>query len=756
MRPLILAGAWLAALAGLAVGGGWPVLGACAAATALALAAYRDRRGLFLALAALGAIGLAILRWQMATAPPPAESIAWWADGGRREITGRVRARPEVRGATQRFTVEAERVESDAGPVSTSGRVQVRVPASRPYRTGDLVRLDGRLEEPPVLDGFNYRAYLARRQVFAVMEYPRVRVIGHTATGMPWRWLEQLHERAHEALWTALPAPRAALAEGILLGRRADIPRDIDEDFSRAGVSHLVVISGYNIAVLGGLVLSATSWLIGRRRAAVLAMGGILLYCAFVGFTPPVARAAVMGSMTILALLSGRPYGSGAALVFAAAALTLQDPRILQDVSFQLSFAATAGLVVLGQPLTTAGRRVFAEPEAPAGPSWRSFAVAVWDTLAVTLAAGGAATPILLVNFGQLSVVGPLANLLLTPLFPAVLATGALGLAGATVMPELGAYVLAPLDALLALSVSLARFFSGLPGATAEVRWFTPALAAIGYALLALAAVGRVPRPRQRRLDAVLHPPAPLLSRPAPVLALAPAVLAALMLAPSLSHGSGAPTETRIDITSQPPATIAVVTLAGGGRVLVDTGLSPRGARSALDAGGAAGARLDAIVITQDAPSTTGGLAEVIRRYRPRLLLVPPEAVERPWTAAARTAGVEVVALRPRLTVGRADAHLEVVPGRQAGGWLVTVRHGGRTLGLTGATAEAGAGREGGASFVYALTPGGLLRARLTGGATASVSTDGRGVRLRQPRGQRLQLEPCPATCAPGRHDEDE
>ena len=756
MRPLLLAGAWLATLVALAAGRSWLVLGPAAAAVVLSLGAYRDRRGPFLALATLGAIGLAAMRWQAATAPPSAESIAWWASGERQQITGRVSTRPEVRGAAQRFTVDAERLESAAGPVTTSGRIQVRVPASRPYRSGDIVSLDGRLEPPPVLDGFDYRAYLARRQLYAVMEYPRVRVTGHRAGGVPWRWLEPLHERAHEALWSALPAPEAALAEGILLGRRADIPRDINEDFARAGVTHLVVISGYNIAVLGGLVLSGATWLIGRRRAAFLALGVILLYCAFVGFSPPVARAAVMGSMTIVALLSGRPYGSGAALVFAAAALTLQDPRILQEVSFQLSFAATAGLVVLGQPLTAAGRRLLSEAEAPAGPSWRSFAVAVWDTLAVTLAAGIAATPILLVNFGQLSVVGPLANLLLTPLFPVVLAVGAAGLTAAMVAPELGAYALAPLSALLAASVSLARFFSGLPGATAQIRWFTPALATIGYALLALAALGRAPRPRRRQLESVLHPPTPLLSRPAPVFALAPAVLAALALAPSLSRRTEAPTETRVEITSQPPAMIAVVTFAGGGRLLVDTGLSPRGARTALDASGAAGARLDAVLITRDAPATTGGLAEVIRRYRPRLLLVPPEAVESPWAAAARVAGVEVVALRPRLTVGSRGAHVEVVPGAESGQWRVTVRHGERTLGLAGATAEAGTGRERRTAFVYALAPGGLLRADLAGGAAASVSTDGRSVRLRPPRGQRLLFERCPAPCAPGQHDMDE
>jgi competence protein ComEC len=755
MRPLILAGVWLATLAVLAAGQRWAVPGMLLAAVALSLAAYRDRRGLFLAVAALGVVVLAVLRWGAATAAPADESIAWWADGAPHRVTGRVRTVPEVRGSTLRFTVDARSVESDAGPVDAGGGIQVRVPASRTFRPGDLVTLQGRLEEPPVLDGFDYRAYLARRQVYAVMDYPRVNLTGHQAVGRPWRWLDALHGRAHDALWGNMPAPDAALAEGILLGRRADIPRDVNDDFARAGVSHLVVISGYNIAVLGGLVLGAATWLIGRRRAGVLAIGLIGLYCMFVGFSPPVARAAVMGSVAVLAMLSGRPYGSGAALVMTAAALTVQEPRILQDVSFQLSFAATAGLVVLGQPLTAAGRRLFADPVAPAGPTWRSLGVAIWDTLAVTVAAGIAATPILLVNFGQLSVVSPLANLLLTPLFPAVLATGAGGLTLSMLVPSLGAVALAPLAALLEACIGLVRFFAGLPGATAPIRWFTPAMAMICYALLAVAALGRLPRPRGTWTGDVLHPPAPLLSRPQPLFALAPAVLAGLALTPTLAQRSTAPSETRMQLTSQPPATFALVTLASGGHLLVDTGLSPLGARTMLDRSDA-GRRLDAVVITRDAPSTTGGLPDVIRRYRPRLLLVPPEALERAWVAEARQRGVSVVTLRPRLTVGNRNAHVEVRPAPEEGRWLVTVHHGERTLGLPDATAEAGGGRDGRAAFIYSRTATGWLRADLTGGASATVSTDGQVVRLQPPGGRPLQFEPCIAECvAEGRRGDE-
>lgn len=152
MRPLILMSAWLLALAAFAARQTWAELVVGAGMVALALAVYRDRRGVFLAGAVLGVMGLAWLRWD-AVGVPARSSIAWWADGDRHVLTGRVKQQPEVLGATQRLVVGVTSVESAAGPIPTSGAIQVRISVARSYHKGDLVRLDGRIEPPPVLDG---------------------------------------------------------------------------------------------------------------------------------------------------------------------------------------------------------------------------------------------------------------------------------------------------------------------------------------------------------------------------------------------------------------------------------------------------------------------------------------------------------------------------------------------------------------------------------------------------------------------------
>ena len=753
MRSLVLAAAWLGAVAALASGNAAYELAAGIGAVALPVAVHRDRRGVFLACAALGVIGLAWLRWQAVTRPPSSTSIAWWTDGERRVLTGRVRDRPQVHGATQRFTVSVSAVEGAAGPVAATGAVQVRVAASRLYRKGDVLRLDGRLEPPPTLDGFDFRAYLARRGIVAVIEFPRTRVTGRAPARGPEAWLDAVRDRAHDVLWRGLPATEAALAEGILLGRRADIPRTVNEDFNRAGVSHLLVISGFNIALLGSVVVAATGWLLGRRRAGLAALLAIAVYSLAVGLSPPVARAALMGSLAVLATLSGRPHGAGTALVIAGAALTVHDPRILQDVSFQLSFAATAGLLVLAPWPLAWGRRIFAEPAPADGPTWRSLAVALWDTLAVTLAATVATLPLLLVNFERLSLVSPVANLLLVPLFPVVLVGGALGLAAAAT-PLSASVALAPLGLLLELTVAVARVCAHVPGATVQVSGVTAPHATLAYAALGVAAAGRLPGVRRQARDRAFHPPAPLLARPHPALALTPAALLVIVagVAAAQRRPAGG-TDTRVDVFDLAGAPAALVTLPGGAAALIDTGLSPGGARAALD-GSRAGRRrtLAAVAITRDRPSATGGLREVLRRYRVALLLVPPDALERdaPWLADAHDAGVRVAALRSGMTLGAEAEHGHLAftrSLREAGRWSVTVAHGDRRIALDETPGDAGITRTGRTTAIYVTMATGRLQAPLPSGGRAAVSTDGRRVHLHRPRGAGLELRRCDAGC---------
>jgi competence protein ComEC len=95
-------------------------------------------------------------------------------------------------------------------------------------------------------------------------------------------------------------------------------------------------------------------WFVRRRRAQALSILAVLAYAALVGFSPPVLRATIMGIVLVVARISGRRSSGLTSILFAAALMTALDPLIISDVSFQLSFAATAGILALAAPLWSA------------------------------------------------------------------------------------------------------------------------------------------------------------------------------------------------------------------------------------------------------------------------------------------------------------------------------------------------------------------------------------------------------------------
>ena len=203
-------------------------------------------------------------------------------------------------------------------------------------------------------------------------------------------------------------------------GRR--FPPTSPAQLNDTNTSHLVVVSGENVVLVSTYATIALAWLVGRRRALALSIAAVFGYALLVGASPPVMRATIMGVLLVVAQLSGRPTHGLTSILFAAALMAGLDPRVLRDVSFQLSFAATAGIVYLASPLRQLdrsrrwhGRCGAMRCRAGSGRSSRSRS-------SVTLAAIIATAPLLALNFGRLSLVALPANLLVVPAFPLILA----------------------------------------------------------------------------------------------------------------------------------------------------------------------------------------------------------------------------------------------------------------------------------------------------------------------------------------------
>src|SRR5262249_39924704 len=174
-----------------------------------------------------------------------------------------------------------------------------------------------------------------------------IRSRGLAVTGRdddPAALLEQLRRRAGDALAAAIPEPEAGLAAGIVIGLRDRVDRDLAAAFTTVGASHVVAISGWNIAIVASTV-AALAGALGRRRRPVLLVVSIVAYVLFAGASPSVVRAAAMAGVVLLARETGRAGRASAALGWAAALLLFADPDLVTDAGFQLSTLATGGIL---------------------------------------------------------------------------------------------------------------------------------------------------------------------------------------------------------------------------------------------------------------------------------------------------------------------------------------------------------------------------------------------------------------------------
>ena len=253
----------------------------------------------------------------------------------------------------------------------------------------------------------------------------------------PLEWVYWLRERLFQTLAKVLPEPQASLAQGIILGIRDTIPSSIKDAFVRTGTAHILAISGINLSIIAGMLLSIGVWLFGRRRYIYiwLALGIIWLYALLTGMNPPVARGAIMASLFLAAELLGRQRTAITSLALAAAIMVAVNPQTLWDASFQLSFLSMAGLIFLSPPLQTLGRKAVNTTIGNKGIGG-ALASIVTDSFSVTLAATIAVWPVIAHYFGIVSLVGPLATFLALPALPGIIVIGTLaGLIGLFALP---------------------------------------------------------------------------------------------------------------------------------------------------------------------------------------------------------------------------------------------------------------------------------------------------------------------------------
>lgn len=408
---LAMRAAWLVCAGILA---GWcglptPVLALCALVAAVCF----TRRAWRAYGVALLLVCAAWARWEVVTGVEPLAVEA----GTPVQIAGVVLERVERASRTDlrvRGWMRAVGTDGAGEAVHTTLLAAVRGGADPAVRYGSEVELTGAFESPPVLrnpGGFDYGQYLARRDVHGIL---RVADGGLTVTGVGGRWtlrvLGRVRARVLRILDAGLDPPYDALAAGILLGERRSIPDDILDAFRDGGVIHVLVVSGANFALLVGAAYVLLAAL--RIPLTAVYVGTMLMAVAFaamVGPQPPVLRALLVCLVYLGARLLERGSSAMNALAVSVTILLLWNPYSLFDAGFQLSYAATGGLLYFAPrwmaALAPIGDRV--------SSTWlgRKVWTGVVGATVVTIAVQLCTTPVTLYHFQRVSVAGFVSNL---------------------------------------------------------------------------------------------------------------------------------------------------------------------------------------------------------------------------------------------------------------------------------------------------------------------------------------------------------
>jgi competence protein ComEC len=396
--------------------------------------------------------------------------LQFYNDKGAIEIEGIVCTEPEIRNTTSIFHLTAREIQIGDTKKEISGKALIRVPRYQESHYGDILKITGNLETPPQFDDFDYRGYLARQGICSVINYPAIETIDTGKGFKPLAWIYSLRNRLSQNLSLALPEPQASLAQGILLGLRSNIPYSMQEAFSRTGTAHLLAISGIHLSIIIGILLSAAIWLFGRRHSIYIwiAFLAIWLYALVTGMRPPVVRGAVMGSMFLLAEYLGRQRSASTALAFAAAVMVGIEPQILWDASFQLSFLAMAGLILLLPYLQAWARKSVTVTIGKEGTAV-SLCNFIADCFAVTLAAILATWPVIAYYFDVVSFVGLPATFFALLALPGIIITSAL-VAGMGLLAPFLAQVLGWIAWLfLSYFILIIQVFDALPFSSAKL-----------------------------------------------------------------------------------------------------------------------------------------------------------------------------------------------------------------------------------------------------------------------------------------------
>ena len=399
-------------------------------------------------------------------------------------LVGTIIKEPDIRAENTQLQIECEAIKSDFEYYdeyneqdfqNVKGKVLITIRHYPEYQYGDRLKIIGHIKTPHIFEDFNYKEYLQKDGIYSVMYYPKINLIeltGRTRYSGGTRMIYSViygkvlsfKKKLRETIGQNLSPPQSSILGAMLSGDKRGISEQWKQKLNIAGIRHITCISGMHVAILTsilmGLFIGLGLW---RQQAFYLTIITIIFFIIMTGLQPSAVRAGIMGGLFLLAQHLGRASSASRAVVFAAVIMLFHNPLLLKlDVGFQLSFLAILGIIYF----------------LPVFRDWLNFVFAgkflnLKSILAMTLSAQVFTLPILIYNFGYMSLAAPLTNILIVPLLPFIMFLGFIFASFGIIFQPLGWILSWPVWLLLTYLIKIVDWVSGFSFASfnLEINW---------------------------------------------------------------------------------------------------------------------------------------------------------------------------------------------------------------------------------------------------------------------------------------------
>jgi len=421
--------------------------------------------------------------------PTDTPNKIWHYNGEIVTVQGVIIKEPDVRERNQKLEVSVKYLTPQpplldrrwGENLKVSGKILVTTNLYPNYEYGDEIEFTCELQAPEEFSGFAYDRYLSRYDIYSVCYYPKNLIRLNSAPFSFIGSILKIKNKLKETINYGLPANEAGLAQAITLGYKSNISQNLRDNFSKAGLSHIAAISGLHISILAGLLFMACLGLGLPRRGAFYAATLFLIgYIIIIGSPASAMRAGLMGFLVLWAMNLGRLSHLVNSLFLAGVILLLFNPKLLRDdIGFQLSFLAVLGITYVFPILDKLTN------------NFKGIVKNIFNIFNITMAAQVFTLPIIALNFGQVSLIAPVANLLALWVLPILLVAVLAGLFLSLIFSSLSILFFLPAYIMLKYIIVVADWTVKVPLAYVEIDYLWWGWMAIYY-LVVVWAIARL------------------------------------------------------------------------------------------------------------------------------------------------------------------------------------------------------------------------------------------------------------------------